>query len=215
MQSFYLDLQLLDAFYPGHKYHHTASATMFYALREGLAMVAEEGLHARWERHRTNHEAFVAGIEAMGLSWQEVEPHRAKALALRLAHVGVSRAKDLVHARKGRRAVGHGPDGLDPADAVPLPDSGDMEGRQQLGRDAAVSARRGAYGDPRASGDLREGRRHERARDERNLAPGHVDPDPADGVELLAHLGPVPVPRGPVRGQGLPAKVLDGGACRH
>ena len=69
VQSFYLDLQVLDTFYTGHKYHHTASATMFYALREGLAIVAEEGLEARWERHRVNHEAFVAGIEAMGLEY--------------------------------------------------------------------------------------------------------------------------------------------------
>src|ERR1022692_2036192 len=28
VESFYLDLQLLDSFYTGHKYHHTASATM-------------------------------------------------------------------------------------------------------------------------------------------------------------------------------------------
>jgi alanine-glyoxylate transaminase/serine-glyoxylate transaminase/serine-pyruvate transaminase len=67
VQSWYLDLQLLDAYYTGHKYHHTASATLFYALREGLAMVAEEGIENRWERHRRNHTAFVAGIEAMGL----------------------------------------------------------------------------------------------------------------------------------------------------
>jgi alanine-glyoxylate transaminase/serine-glyoxylate transaminase/serine-pyruvate transaminase len=67
VQSWYLDLQLIDAFYTGHKYHHTASATLFYALREGLALVEEEGLTARWERHRKNHLAFVAGIEAMGL----------------------------------------------------------------------------------------------------------------------------------------------------
>src|ERR1035441_5706406 len=67
VQSWYLDLQLLDAYYAGHRYHHTASATLFYALREGLAMVAEEGLENRWERHRRNHLAFVAGIEAMGL----------------------------------------------------------------------------------------------------------------------------------------------------
>ena len=67
MQSWYLDLQLLDTFYTGHKYHHTASATLFYALREGLAMVAEEGNEKRWARHRRNHQAFVAGIEAMGL----------------------------------------------------------------------------------------------------------------------------------------------------
>src|SRR5947207_14375145 len=33
VQSFYLDLMLLDGLYTGHKYHHTASATLFYALR--------------------------------------------------------------------------------------------------------------------------------------------------------------------------------------
>jgi alanine-glyoxylate transaminase/serine-glyoxylate transaminase/serine-pyruvate transaminase len=65
--SWYLDLQLLDAYYTGGKYHHTASATLLYALREGLALVEEEGLESRWERHRRNHLAFVAGIEAMGL----------------------------------------------------------------------------------------------------------------------------------------------------
>ncbi len=76
VQSWYLDLQLLDTFYTGHKYHHTASATLFYALREGLAMVKEEGREARWERHRRNHAAFVAGIEAMGLSMYVAEPAR-------------------------------------------------------------------------------------------------------------------------------------------
>lgn len=70
VQSWYLDLQLLDAFYNGGKYHHTASATLFYALREGLALVEEEGLEARWARHQRNHQAFVAGIEAMGLRMQ-------------------------------------------------------------------------------------------------------------------------------------------------
>ena len=74
VQSWYLDLQLLDTFYRGHKYHHTASATLFYALREGLAMVAEEGLENRWERHRRNHQAFVQGIEAMGLSMHVQNP---------------------------------------------------------------------------------------------------------------------------------------------
>ena len=67
VQSWYMDLQLLDGYYRGHKYHHTASATLFYALREGLAMVAEEGRENRWARHQRNHAAFVAGIEAMGL----------------------------------------------------------------------------------------------------------------------------------------------------
>jgi alanine-glyoxylate transaminase / serine-glyoxylate transaminase / serine-pyruvate transaminase len=72
--SWYLDLLLLETYLTGHRYHHTASATMFYALREGLAMVAEEGLENRQERHRRNHLAFVAGIEAMGLSMHVPNP---------------------------------------------------------------------------------------------------------------------------------------------
>ena len=74
MQAWYLDLQLIDSFLTGHKYHHTASATLFYALREGLAMVFDEGLENRWARHRRNHEAFVAGVEAMGLEMQVKDP---------------------------------------------------------------------------------------------------------------------------------------------
>jgi alanine-glyoxylate transaminase/serine-glyoxylate transaminase/serine-pyruvate transaminase len=67
VHAWYLDLLLLETYFEGHRYHHTASATLFYALREALAAVAEEGLEARWERHRRNHLAFVAGLEAMGL----------------------------------------------------------------------------------------------------------------------------------------------------
>jgi alanine-glyoxylate transaminase/serine-glyoxylate transaminase/serine-pyruvate transaminase len=74
--AWYLDLLLLETYYMGRKYHHTASASMFYALREGLALAAEEGIENRWERHRRNHLAFVAGIEAMGLSMYVPEGHR-------------------------------------------------------------------------------------------------------------------------------------------
>ena len=67
-RSFYLDLKLLEDYWVGRKYHHTLSSTMVYALREALLMVEEEGLAARQARHRMHHRAFVAGIEAMGLS---------------------------------------------------------------------------------------------------------------------------------------------------
>lgn len=76
VHSWYFDLQLLDTYYSGHKYHHTASATMLYALREGLALIHEEGLENRWERHRRNHQAFVAGIEALGLQMHVAEGRR-------------------------------------------------------------------------------------------------------------------------------------------
>jgi len=91
--SWYLDLQLLDSYYNGHKYHHTASATLWYALREGLAMVAEEGREIRWERHRRNHLAFVDGIEAMGLRMQVAEGHRLWTLNTPRVPEGVDDAK--------------------------------------------------------------------------------------------------------------------------
>jgi alanine-glyoxylate transaminase/serine-glyoxylate transaminase/serine-pyruvate transaminase len=49
---------------------------MVYALREALRIVAEEGLEARFARHRLNHLALVAGIEAMGLSMLVPEAER-------------------------------------------------------------------------------------------------------------------------------------------
>ena len=66
--AFYLDLALLEQYYDGGKYHHTASATLLYALREALAAVHEEGLEKRWERHRRNHGRLVEGVENMGLT---------------------------------------------------------------------------------------------------------------------------------------------------
>jgi aspartate aminotransferase-like enzyme len=48
-------------------YHHTPPITLIYALREALRAVLEEGLEARWKRHRENQQALIAGLEAMGL----------------------------------------------------------------------------------------------------------------------------------------------------
>jgi alanine-glyoxylate transaminase/serine-glyoxylate transaminase/serine-pyruvate transaminase len=49
---------------------------MNYALLEALRIIREEGLERRHERHRRNHLALVAGIEAMGLSMLVEKPHR-------------------------------------------------------------------------------------------------------------------------------------------
>ena len=68
VQSWYLDLSLVEKYWGEDRtYHHTAPISMNYALREALRLVEEEGLEKRWERHRLNHLALVAGIEAMGL----------------------------------------------------------------------------------------------------------------------------------------------------
>lgn len=75
--SWYLDMTMVRQYWGGaRKYHHTAPINMIYALREALRLIAEEGLEARWERHRLNHRALVAGIEAMGLAMLVPEAER-------------------------------------------------------------------------------------------------------------------------------------------
>ena len=62
-----MDLKLLLDYYEGaHRYHHTAPITSFYALREGLALVLEEGVEARFARHQAVHDEFVGRMEAAG-----------------------------------------------------------------------------------------------------------------------------------------------------
>ena len=43
-------------------------------MREGLAIVAEEGLENRWDAPSPQSQAFVAGIEAMGLAMHVTNP---------------------------------------------------------------------------------------------------------------------------------------------
>jgi alanine-glyoxylate transaminase/serine-glyoxylate transaminase/serine-pyruvate transaminase len=64
----YLDLKLLADYYDAHKYHHTAPISTFYALREGLAAIMDEGANQRYARHQRCHEDFVSRLEAMGLT---------------------------------------------------------------------------------------------------------------------------------------------------
>jgi alanine-glyoxylate transaminase/serine-glyoxylate transaminase/serine-pyruvate transaminase len=79
--SWYLDMGLLTAYWGetsggGRAYHHTAPITMNYALHEALRIVAEEGLENRAARHQRNHQALVAGVEAMGLEMAVAPEHR-------------------------------------------------------------------------------------------------------------------------------------------
>ena len=67
--NWYLDLCLLDNYWgEGRTYHHTAPITMIYALREGLRLVYEEGLEARFARHQRHAEILWEGLEGMGLT---------------------------------------------------------------------------------------------------------------------------------------------------
>ncbi len=70
VQSWYFDLTLVQRYWGEDRfYHHTAPITMIYAIREGLRLLHEEGLVARWDRHVRNHRALKAGLSALGLSY--------------------------------------------------------------------------------------------------------------------------------------------------
>jgi alanine-glyoxylate transaminase/serine-glyoxylate transaminase/serine-pyruvate transaminase len=74
VQSWYLDLTLVQRYWdPERLYHHTAPISMLYALREGLCLVHEEGLEARWARHLHNHKALKAGLNALGMTYIAAE----------------------------------------------------------------------------------------------------------------------------------------------
>lgn len=75
--SWYLDMTMVRNYWgQDRKYHHTAPINMVYGLREALRLIAEEGLEARFARHRLQHQALVAGLEAMGLPMLVPEAER-------------------------------------------------------------------------------------------------------------------------------------------
>jgi alanine-glyoxylate transaminase / serine-glyoxylate transaminase / serine-pyruvate transaminase len=68
VQSWYFDLTTAMNYWGKERlYHHTPPISLIYGLREAMRIVMEEGLESRWERHRTNQLALIAGLEAMGL----------------------------------------------------------------------------------------------------------------------------------------------------
>jgi alanine-glyoxylate transaminase/serine-glyoxylate transaminase/serine-pyruvate transaminase len=68
-RSWYFDLQaMVDYWFADgpRAYHHTAPINMIYALHEGLKIVQEEGLEARWARHAKAHEALRQALAVLG-----------------------------------------------------------------------------------------------------------------------------------------------------
>ncbi len=92
-RSFYLDLALLEDYWVRRKYHHTLSSTLLYALREALLIVEEEGLEARWARHRRHHRVLTAGLGAMGLELLPPEAERLWSLNAVCVPDGIDEAK--------------------------------------------------------------------------------------------------------------------------
>lgn len=80
MTNFYLDLSLLSNYWIKKAYHHTGPISLFYAIHEALALIADEGLESRWQRHIRNGAALQAGLEAMGLTLHAQKGHRLSSL---------------------------------------------------------------------------------------------------------------------------------------
>ena len=77
VQSWYLDMNMVRKYWGSERlYHHTAPINMNYALHEALRLVLDEGLTARWQRHRDQHLALKAGLEGLGLSYLADPDHQ-------------------------------------------------------------------------------------------------------------------------------------------
>ncbi|MCL4106601.1 UNVERIFIED_CONTAM: hypothetical protein GTU68_009735 [Idotea baltica] len=79
VQSWFLDMQLVMAYWGGSSkraYHHTAPVNNLYALHESLLILREEGLEQSHQRHLSNHNTLVAGLDTMGLTMAVEAPYR-------------------------------------------------------------------------------------------------------------------------------------------
>jgi alanine-glyoxylate transaminase/serine-glyoxylate transaminase/serine-pyruvate transaminase len=92
-QAWCLDLKLLREYFDGRKYHHTASSTLYYALRQALRVIDDEGLESRWQRHREVHRYFVERMQDMGLEMHVAEGRRIPNLNTVRAPEGVNDAQ--------------------------------------------------------------------------------------------------------------------------
>jgi alanine-glyoxylate transaminase/serine-glyoxylate transaminase/serine-pyruvate transaminase len=89
VQSWYFDATLLDGYYGAERvYHHTAPVSSILALAEALRLVDDEGLEARFERHREAARALVSTLAPLGFEPLVAEEHRLPMLtSLRLPEV--------------------------------------------------------------------------------------------------------------------------------
>lgn len=91
--NWYLDLRMLESYWgEARTYHHTAPISMNYALREALRLIHEEGLPARFSRHRANAELLWAGLEELGLQPYVPLEHRLPSLTTPRLPEGIDEA---------------------------------------------------------------------------------------------------------------------------
>jgi len=75
--NWYLDLSLLNKYWGSDRvYHHTAPVNMNFAIREGLRLIANEGLENVWNRHNTNAKKLWNGLETLGMELHVSKEYR-------------------------------------------------------------------------------------------------------------------------------------------
>ncbi|HLP89308.1 MAG TPA: alanine--glyoxylate aminotransferase family protein [Nostocaceae cyanobacterium] len=77
VSNWYLDMLLLGKYWGTERvYHHTAPINLYYALREALRLIAEEGIENCWQRHQKNVEYLWQSLESIGLSLHVEQEYR-------------------------------------------------------------------------------------------------------------------------------------------
>jgi len=68
--SWYFDFSMIEKYWGSERvYHHTAPVSMMCGLYEGLKIIMEEGLEARFQRHRENHEFLKDELSKIGINY--------------------------------------------------------------------------------------------------------------------------------------------------
>ena len=99
--NWYLDMTMVSKYWGKERtYHHTAPINMNYAFREALRLVAEEGLEARWERHRRNAERLWEGLAELGIACHVPREYRLPSLTTAVIPEGVDGKAVAVYLRK-------------------------------------------------------------------------------------------------------------------
>jgi aspartate aminotransferase-like enzyme len=103
--SWYLDLSMVRDYWGSErKYHHTAPVNMVYAFREALRLIVEEGLEARFARHRLNQRALETVLKSQGF---RAKPGAIESAADVYASADTTAAAGIEAVSEGKRAIGN------------------------------------------------------------------------------------------------------------
>ena len=92
-RSYFLDLPMYKKFLEDGYTPFTPAISLVYALDEASSMILEEGLPARYERHRVCAEAVYNSMEALGLRLMTEPESRSYTVAAIASPPGVDEAK--------------------------------------------------------------------------------------------------------------------------